>query len=212
MDYITKDGNIIVSTTSWTNGTISWAIAAGSLTEGTHIFALWVNDTSGNYKSASISVTVDTITPTVISPDTLTIFPDNSSVLVNWTVEDLHPGEYSISFNGTEVVPFTTWTNGTISYNLSIADLLPGNYSLTITVRDLAGNEVTDEIIIVIGEEPQKISGWLIFLFILLGLSAISVTSMVILKKKSPAKYDVVMETLKGFFGKLKNIGKSDKK
>ncbi len=46
----------------------------------------------------------------------------------------------------------------------------------------------------------------------MLGLSAISVTSMVVLKKKFPEKYDLVMETLKELFGKIKNIGKSDKK
>ncbi len=43
-------------------------------------------------------------------------------------------------------------------------------------------------------------------------MTAISVTSIIILKKTSPEKYDIVMEKLKGFFGKIKNIGKSDKK
>jgi len=78
------------------------------------------------------------------------------------------------------------------------------------------GYSAENSILVVINpdlvDEPQKISGWLIFLFIVLGLSAISVTSMVVLKKKFPEKYDLVMETLKEFFGKVKNIGKSDKK
>jgi hypothetical protein len=46
------------------------------------------------------------------------------------------------------------------------------------------GNSVENSVLVVINpelvEEPQKISGWLIFLFILLGLSTISVTSMIL--------------------------------
>lgn len=153
MYNLTRDGAVIVSPSSWVNGTISYNIGAGSLSDGIYTFTLWVNDSAGNQNSASILVTVDSITPTVIPPESLTLSSDNASVLVNWTLADLNPGEYSISFNGTVVVAFIIWTNGTVTYNVSLADLLPGNYTLVITVRDLAGNEITDEIVIVIADE-----------------------------------------------------------
>ncbi len=184
MYYITRNGSIIQSPDSWTNGTISYDISADSLTDGTYVFTLWINDTNSNLNFASILVTVDSIAPTITSPENLTISPDFSSVLVNWTLADLHPGEYSISFNGSVVVPFTTWTNGVITYNLSIADLPPGNYTLTITVRDLVGNENTYDIIIVIEEEDQTGNAGLIVGLVILGVGIAGIAGFVIYKTK----------------------------
>ncbi|MHA1522534.1 MAG: NosD domain-containing protein [Promethearchaeota archaeon] len=181
---LTRDGAVIVSPTSWTNGTILFDIVAGSLTDGTHTFTLWLNDSSGNQNSASILVTVDSIAPTITSPENLTISPDSSSVLVNWTLTDLHPGEYSISFNGTVVVPFTAWTNGVITYNLNNTDLPPGNYTLVITVRDLVGNENTYEIIIVIKEEVQPGNAGMVIAIVILGVGIAGIAGFVIYRSK----------------------------
>lgn len=43
-------------------------------------------------------------------------------------------------------------------------------------------------------------------------MTAISVTFMTILKKAGPEKFDIVMGKLIRIFGKIKKIGKSDKK
>ncbi|MHA1744820.1 MAG: NosD domain-containing protein [Promethearchaeota archaeon] len=181
--YLTRNGSLIQSPESWANGTISYEIAADSLTDGTYVFTLWLNDTFSNQNSASIEVTVDSIAPTITSPVTLTLSPDASSVLVNWTVSDLHPGEYSISFNGAVVVNFTTWTNGVITYNLSLTDLLPGNYTLAITVRDLVGNENTYNIIIVI-EEEQPGSMGVGFAIVYFGVGIAGIVGFVIYRSK----------------------------
>ncbi len=179
--YITRNGSIIQSPDSWTNGTISYEISADSLTDGTYIFTLWMNDTNSNQNSASILVTVDSIAPTITSPDNLTLSPDGSSVLINWTLADLHPGEYSISFNGSVVVPFTTWTNGELTYSLNITDLPPGNYTLVITVRDLVGNENTYEIIIMIEEQEEEQTGntGIIIATVILGVGIVGIAGYV---------------------------------
>ncbi len=147
-------------------------------------------------------------------------FTVNQSQVLNWTVQDfiIWDATYTILLNGTEVET-GTWESGTqFSFDLGSLNLEPGVYNVTIIVSDGLGYSTQESVLIVINPEigdepdPNKISGWLIFLFIVLGLSVVSITSMVVLKKTSPEKYDIVMETLKGFFGKFKNIGKSDKK
>ncbi len=155
----------------------------------------------------------------VLIPQNAT-FIVNQSQIVNWTIQDyiVWDTSYIILINGTE---FTsgTWESGTqLHVNLQLLNLEPGNYSLTIIAYDGMGYATQDTIIVVINPElegdsdPHKISGFLVFLLVVLGLALISVSSMAILKKKNPAKYEEIMGKLKEIFGKIKNIGKSDRK
>ncbi|QEE16739.1 NosD domain-containing protein [Promethearchaeum syntrophicum] len=143
-------------------------------------------------------------------------FTVNQTQILNWTVQDyiIWGSTYTIFVNGTEVGSGTWESDAQFSFDLQSLNLEAGVYNVTVVVSDGMENSAENSILVIInpeiGGEPQKISGWLIFLFIVLGLSVISVSSMLVLKKTKPEKYDLVMEKLKGFFSNLKNIGKSD--
>ena len=179
-----------------------------------------IGDTShsivGSANNSDLYPIFELAPPVIIENPINASFMVNQTQLLNWTIQDLtiFDGAYIILLNGTEVGSGTWESNIQFSFNLQSLNLEPGIYNVTIIVSDGLGYSAEDSVLVVINPEdepePEKISGWLIFLFIVLGLSAISVTSMIVLKITSPEKYDKVMATLKEFFSKFKKIGKSD--
>ncbi|MHA1612381.1 MAG: NosD domain-containing protein, partial [Promethearchaeota archaeon] len=73
-----------------------------------------------------------------------------TGLTVYWTVTDLHPTNYSIELDGTEVVSPTTWASGlVITYEVSNG-MLQGDYNLTLFVFDEDGNMAQDTVILTI--------------------------------------------------------------
>ena len=63
---------------------------------------------------------------------------------------DLHPDRYELHRNGT-LVTSGPWDGSVIQF--SVDSLLVGNYSFTITVWDVDGNMVSDEVIVIVSPE-----------------------------------------------------------
>jgi len=92
----------------------------------------------------------DNINPIIINkPNDLVLFYGNTSqIKFMWQVGDQNPGTYKITQNGTEMI-HSTWSNGSLEYNVS-SGLPIGVYYYRITLLDLAGNSVSDNVTLTI--------------------------------------------------------------
>ncbi|WP_371804899.1 NosD domain-containing protein [Candidatus Lokiarchaeum ossiferum] len=185
--YFVVSQNQTLQTTPvvWENGSVSYTIPALSLADGNYLYQIWVNDSLGNARVFDTLVVVDGTAPIITSDQDLILSSDSSSILLNWTLNDIHPGVYSISVNGSVVVTSTAWINGLIFYNYSLADLPAGNYTVQITVYDSFGNGVVNSIQISIPagvDENDPINPW-VLVIVGIGIGGGVVGLIVVIKR-----------------------------
>lgn len=71
----------------------------------------------------------------------------------NWRVYDDNPANYSIFVNGTERVNKPYSTGDHVFYNIyNDIEVEPGEYNITIMVKDMQNNSVTDSVILYVSE------------------------------------------------------------
>ncbi|NIO11742.1 MAG: hypothetical protein GTO40_28455, partial [Deltaproteobacteria bacterium] len=137
-----SNNSVCVDSASWTNGTITWEV--DDLTPGTYNFTLIVRDLNRNRTLDTIWVTVfATANPELSAPEDIAVEEGTSSRVITWAVGDRFPGTYAI-YTNSEQVDSGSWTNGTITWGVD--GLTPGTYNVTLVVRDMAQNCVSDTI------------------------------------------------------------------
>ncbi|MHA2232539.1 MAG: hypothetical protein ACXAB4_08600 [Candidatus Hodarchaeales archaeon] len=103
--------------------------------------------------NATFRVSLDTIAPSVSSPADITYEVGSTGNQIIWNVLDAFPDRYNITKNGV-LIENGTWINGTIS--ISVDELTKGAYLFRLTVLDLGGNIVSDEVsVTVIDSSPE---------------------------------------------------------
>ncbi|MDH5646351.1 MAG: hypothetical protein OEZ01_10105 [Candidatus Heimdallarchaeota archaeon] len=153
-NYIIQKDGVVITSGIWSNGTITANVSSLSL--GTYIYTLTVNDTNGNQISDDVIVTVNNgIAPTISSPPDITFERDDGKLhWVNWTIFDTDPGNLTISMDGT-ILYEGNWTSGVFPVEFSFFPL--GIYEITLTLYDLNNNSVSDSVIITIIKGPSPI-------------------------------------------------------
>ncbi|MGQ4871730.1 MAG: MSCRAMM family protein [Candidatus Thorarchaeota archaeon] len=146
---ITRDGEVAAS------GPINpltsqVSISLDGLNVGSHLFVITVNDTSGNAAQDNVTVTVlgDTTPPVfTYTPPTITYFRGDTNKRYNWTAEDKFKSNYTIEVDGFVVVE-ADWTEENIWFDFS--GLSEGEHVVVLTVRDIAGNEVSSAVRVIV--------------------------------------------------------------
>ncbi|MHA1929846.1 MAG: DUF2341 domain-containing protein [Candidatus Thorarchaeota archaeon] len=147
---IYRDG-ILVSSGLWNSSSEIISIQVGELSYGVYNFSLIVFDVGGNNASDLVTVTVsDGTPPTINSPLDIEYTEGETGNLIVWTPLDLHPDIYELHRNGT-LITSGPWDGSVIQF--SVDSLLVGNYRFTITVWDVDGNMVSDEVIVIVSPE-----------------------------------------------------------
>jgi hypothetical protein len=91
-------------------------------------------------------ITADIEAPVLQSlPEDVTV-TESSSAYIYWDATDESPGVYTITDNGIPVIESEPWSNGAIMFWLSNLDA--GTHEITIDVYDLAGNCVSDTVLV----------------------------------------------------------------
>jgi hypothetical protein len=91
-------------------------------------------------------ITADIEAPVLQSlPEDVTVM-ESSSAYIYWDATDESPGVYTITDNGIPVIESEPWSNGAIMFWLSNLDA--GTHEITIDVYDLAGNCVSDTVLV----------------------------------------------------------------
>ncbi len=113
---------------------------------GNYNYTLWVNDTSGNWVTDEVMVTVmqDDIAPLIIyEPPTVYYAQGAGRIVRNWTATDDFMESYTISVDGFVVVE-DDWTSESIEFDFS--GLAAGIHEVTLAVTDLGGNTATSTV------------------------------------------------------------------
>ena len=119
--------------------------------DGYHSIYVRAYDMTGNYESATVHVTIDTINPAVSIQTPLDSSEFNTtSVVVTWTGSDMGSGMdyYSIRLDG------RAWTNVGLATSRTLSSLSDGTHEIRVRAFDEAGNKNTDLITIMIDTLP----------------------------------------------------------
>lgn len=132
-------------------------IIIDSLVVGQYNFTIYVNDTQGNFITATIIVTVvDTTIPVVDSPLDIHYELGTTGNSITWDIDDTNPNKYYILNNGSLFGNIIDFINGPITVNID--NLSVGNYNFTIYVNDTSGNYGFDTVIVTVYEIPATTS------------------------------------------------------
>jgi parallel beta-helix repeat protein len=123
-------------------------ISVDGLDLGTYNYTLVVSDTSNNIASSTVLVSVvDTINPVVSNLGDIQFEIGTIGHNLTWTLEDSNPFSYEVFINSTSVFS-GAWnsTGETVTITLDSFDV--GTHFISIIIKDLAGNEASDEVIV----------------------------------------------------------------
>jgi ABC-type transport system substrate-binding protein len=123
---------------------------------GQHTFDLEVLDYEYQIATASVNidVIVDTFSPEITGPNLVVLDEGaTSGIVINWSVFDDNPSNYTLDVNGTEVVS-TTWDWGTEEISYTLEALHIANYTYTLIVRDTYGHSSSWSILVCVKERP----------------------------------------------------------
>ncbi|MHA2501441.1 MAG: beta strand repeat-containing protein, partial [Candidatus Kariarchaeaceae archaeon] len=145
---ITVDGLFNASNT-WTNDT-SVGINLNLLALGSYDIEIRVNDTTNNVTVDSFTLVIeDTTNPSIDSVSSFTINEFDTGISVEFTVNDLFPGVFNFTQNGTPLNTNDAWTDGQV-ISLLLDSLAIGVYTFNITIVDATGLRNTAETVVTI--------------------------------------------------------------
>ncbi|MHA1622895.1 MAG: hypothetical protein ACTSVO_12240, partial [Candidatus Heimdallarchaeaceae archaeon] len=129
-----------------------------ALIDGKYYWRVRAADNLDNWSEWSETwvLTIDTTNPTINQPEDIAYDFGSLDNNITWTPTDLHPNTYAIYLNGTELVS-DDWTTGD-EITISIDGLSVGAYNYTIVVTDLAGNSLTNTVIVTVLATIQEFS------------------------------------------------------
>ncbi len=133
---------------------------------GEYNYTFWMNDTSGNWATDDVAVTIkaDDIAPVITyEPPTVTYAQGDPDIIRNWTASDDYMDTYAIYVDGVLIVE-DDWISETIEFDF--AGLSMGEHEVRLVVTDLGGNTAESTVQVIVSM-PNTIS-------ILLIIAAIS--------------------------------------
>jgi parallel beta-helix repeat protein len=135
------DGSIVLDS-SWNGSNVEYGVDGLSL--GSHSVMIVVHDSSGNYASDTVIISVtDTIAPTIDSPADVEYELGSTGNSISWVVSDLDSETYNIHRNGI-LITSESWDGSNIEYNVD--GLSVGGYNFTLSVYDGTGNKASDTV------------------------------------------------------------------
>lgn len=135
-------GNIVNTTSNWTNGTSGNSTIDASFTvphDGIFTINATTYDNATNSNTTSRNITVDTVTPylTIRSPINGSVYYINQSIVIDFNATDSFPESRWYNYNGTS--SFTNYTyNNTVNINFNESDATLKN--ITFYANDSAGH------------------------------------------------------------------------
>lgn len=154
--YVLYQNGTIIQSDDWSSDiTLSYALP--SLAVGLYNHSIIFFDTSDNSVVHIVFVTVvDTTLPMITSDplidDPFIIEQNDKGYVLNWTVSDYHPDEFTIYLNET-TFDQDSWTSpSSLIYSLDDICTLLGVYNFTLLIGDLYGNSAIDTILVTVIE------------------------------------------------------------
>ncbi len=130
---------------------VGTSISVGEIFDGTYYFRVRAVDVLGAHSFWSdiedIIVLKDQIPPTIDSPPDITYEAGDIGHSIEWNPGDGDSSSYEIYFDG-ELIEASGWSGSSVY--TSIEGLSPGDYSITLIVRDIYDNYVSDTVFVIV--------------------------------------------------------------
>lgn len=147
--------HIIIQSVSWSGTPI--IVSIDGLGIGIYNFTILVNDTSGNWISDQVNVTVIVPPePTIDHPSDQNIPEGSTSNTIEWIPDDVDPSRYEIFQDG-DLVKSGLWNSSAETITISIDGLSAGVYDYEIIVYDDLNNTATDLVIVTVYDNTAPI-------------------------------------------------------
>ncbi len=121
--------------------------------DGPHTLRVEASDDLGNAISVEYTLYTDDTPPSIgripASPSLVLTDSNKTGASLIWQGSDSYPGSYSLYLNDS-LVRTNTWNATWESITVELGGLAPGVYNYTMVLRDLAGNEATDQVIVTV--------------------------------------------------------------
>ncbi len=145
-NYTLYRNGVIVDMGPWDGSSIT--VNVDGLSVGTYNYTLVVNDTIGNSDRDTVMVSVEDITPPVVTGSTdITFEFGESGHEINWTLTDSYPATYEVLLNGSRITTGVWNASGEVFY-LSLDSLDVGVYNYTLVAYDGTGNAGSHSVIV----------------------------------------------------------------
>ncbi|MBY8996321.1 MAG: hypothetical protein KGD60_01220 [Candidatus Thorarchaeota archaeon] len=146
LSYEIYRDEVLIRSGSWnTSGEVMVLLVEGYAL-GDYNFTIFVIDTDTNNATDTVWVTVyDGTLPTINSPIDITYDEGQIGFEISWTPSDLHPQFYTIYRNTIELQS-GPWNSSSEIITIQVGSLSYGDYNYTISVLDVGGNLVSDEV------------------------------------------------------------------
>lgn len=136
--------DILIMSESWNGSNIGYNI--DGLPVGSYSITLSVYDSTGNEASDTVTVdVVDTVSPTISSPEDIQYELGSIGHSISWNVSDAGTVTYLVLRNGTALYE-GTWNGSGIV--VDVDSLAPGEYNFTIIVTDEGDNQASDSVLV----------------------------------------------------------------
>jgi hypothetical protein len=178
------DEHLYLSLLSWDGADNSSASNPTSVPagDGIHTLVIYADDEAGNWATLTLLYAVDDSPPELEPPADLIVEANVTGQYVTWIPTDANPATYTVYLNGS-AIKSGSWNSGEeISVEIDSSSI--GLLNFTVVIRDLAGNEVHDEVLVLVIEQVQDGAYFVTMLLLLtLAAAALSLTVILVLVK-----------------------------
>ncbi|MCE7737083.1 MAG: hypothetical protein GPJ54_19510 [Candidatus Heimdallarchaeota archaeon] len=151
---VTLDGSNYQSGT-WTSGN-PIVIDIDGLSVGSYIFVIRLNDTSNNFITHMVIVSVtDTVSPGTNDVSNFSYEEGSSPNIISWTGTDNNPDKYNVTLDGSNYQS-GTWISGN-TLIINIDGLSIGIYQFVIYFNDTSGNLISDQVTVTVVDTTSPI-------------------------------------------------------
>ncbi|MHA1313322.1 MAG: FG-GAP-like repeat-containing protein [Candidatus Helarchaeota archaeon] len=149
--YVVYNQSTIYTSGIW-DGISNIIVDVDGLSAGSYNFTIYCNDTSGNFVTDEVNVTVTSTAPPQIShPSDFSAEQFSGTRTITWVPSDNDPDVYNITKNGSLVTGHIdqTWSD-LEDINLTVSTNVVGVWLFVITLKDQQGNVIEDEVYVTI--------------------------------------------------------------
>ncbi|MFW9813318.1 MAG: hypothetical protein ACFFF9_12730, partial [Candidatus Thorarchaeota archaeon] len=154
---IFREGVLIISGL-WNSSSETITVSVDGQSVGTCNYTIRVFDVGGSSASDTVMVFVqDGTPPTIDSPDDIVYNQGETGNSITWSPNDLHPASYEV-YRDSVLIRTRAWNSSSESISISVDGLTQGEYNYTISVSDIGGNSITDQVTVTVQPSTTPIT------------------------------------------------------
>ncbi|MFW9870508.1 MAG: hypothetical protein ACFFEL_12855, partial [Candidatus Thorarchaeota archaeon] len=150
--------DVLIMSGLWNSSSETITVSVDGQPVGTYNYTIRVFDVGGSSVSDTVMVFVqDGTPPTINSPTDIVYNQGETGNSITWSPIDLHPESYEI-YRDSVLIRTGAWNSSSESISISVDGLTQGEYNYTISVSDIGGNSIADQVIVTVQPSTTPIT------------------------------------------------------